>query len=75
MYFLESIKTRGTNRNKNISGKFLTLILETKTINSNKFFNNMIFNTLQPQLCLVQAAIFPGIQKANESTYFGKVSL
>ena len=53
---------KGTNLNKNISGKFLTLILETKTINLNKFFNNMIFNTLQPQLCLVQAAIFPGIQ-------------
>ena len=35
----------------------------------------MIFNTLQPQLCLAQAAIFPGIQKANESTYFVKVSL
>ena len=58
--------------NKNISGKFLTLILETKPIHSNN-----IFNTLQPQLCvaIVQAAIFPGIQKANESTYFGKVSL
>ena len=66
---------KGNNLNKNISGKFLALLLETKTINSNKFFNNMIFNTLQPQLCLVRAEIFPGLQKANESTYFGKVSL
>ena len=72
---LSGKQTRGTNRNKDITGKFLTLTLETKTINSNKVFNNMVYNTLQPQLCLVHAAIFPGIQKANESTYFGKVSL
>ena len=72
---LSAQQARGTNLNKNISGKFLILILETKTINSNYFFNNMIFNMLQPRLCLVQAAIFPGILKANENPYFGKVSI
>ena len=76
---LSAKQARGTNRNTNISGKFLILILVTKTINSNKFFNNMIFNMLRPQLCLVQAAIFPGILKANTKSifgsYFGKVSL
>ena len=30
----------------------------------------MIFNMLQPQLCLVQAAIFPGILKANTKSVF-----
>ena len=68
-------EARGTNLNKNTSGKFLIPILLTKTINSNLFFNNMILNMLQPPLCLVQAAIFPGILKANENPYFGKVSL
>ena len=67
-------EARGTNLNKNISGKFV-LILLTKTINSNLYFNNMILNMLQPQLYLVQAAIFPGILKANETPYFGNLSL
>ena len=62
---LSTKQARGTNRNKNISGNFLILILVTKAINLNKFFNNMIFNMLRSQLCLVQAAIFPGILKAN----------
>ena len=36
----------------------------------------MIFNMLQSQLNLVQAAIFsPEIQKVNKIQYFGKVSL
>ena len=73
--FCTTEEARGTNLNKNISGKFVILILLTKTINSNLFFNNMILNMLQPQLCLVQAAIFPGILKANENPYFGIVSL
>ena len=30
----------------------------------------MIFNMLRPQLCLVQAAIFPGILKANTKSIF-----
>ena len=72
---LSAKQARGTNLNKNISGKFLILILVTKTLNSNCFFNNIIFNMLQPQLCLVQAAIFPRILKANEHPYFGKASL
>ena len=72
---LSARQARGTNRNKNISGKFFILILVTKTINSNKFFNNMIFNMLRPQLCLVEAAIFLGILNANTNAYFGKVSL
>ena len=75
MAYICVLSARGTNLNKNISGKILILILVTKTINSNKFFNNMIFNMLRPQLCLVQAAIFPGILKANTNPYFGKVSL
>ena len=75
MCVLSAKQARGTNRNKNISGKYLILILVTKTINSNTFFNNVIFNMLRPQLCLVQAAIFPGILKANKNPYFGKVSL
>ena len=74
---LSAKQARGTNLNKNISGKFLILILVhvTKTINSNKLFNNMIFKMLQPQLCLMQAAVFPGILKANTNPYFGKVNL
>ena len=67
---LSAKQARGTNLNKNISGKFLILILVTKTINSNKLFNKMIFNRLRPQLCLVQAAIFPGILKANTKSLF-----
>ena len=67
---LSAEQARGTNRNKNISGKFLILILVTKTINWNKFFNNMFFYMLRPQLCLVQAAIFPGILKANTKSIF-----
>ena len=67
---LSAKQARGTNRNKNISGKMLILILVTKTINSNKFSNNIIFNMLRPQLCLVQAAIFPGILKANTKSIF-----
>ena len=35
----------------------------------------MIFNILQSQSDLVQAAIFPEILKANKDQYFGKVSL
>ena len=73
---LSAQEARGTNLNKNISGKFiLILILLTKTINSNLFFNNMILNMLQPQLYLLQAAIFPGILKANENPYIGNLSL
>ena len=67
---LSAKQARGTNRNKNISGKFLILILVTKTIKSNKFFNNMSYNMLRPQLCLMQAAIFPGILKANTQSIF-----
>ena len=63
-------QARGTNRNKNISGKFLILILVTKTINLTTIFNDVIFNMLRPQLCLVQAAIFPGILKANTKSIF-----
>ena len=73
--FTQEARGGGGNLNNNISGKFLILILLTKTINSNLFFNNMILNMLQPQFCLVQAAIIPGILKANENPYFGKVSL
>ena len=46
---LSAKEARGTNLNKNISGKFLILILVTKTINSNKFFNNMIFSSPEPK--------------------------
>ena len=67
---LSTKQARGTNLNKNNSGKFLILILVTKTINSNNFFNNMIFNMLRPQLFLVQAASFPGILKANTKSLF-----
>ena len=67
---LSAKQARGTNWNKNISGKFLILILVTKTINLNKFFNDMIFNMLRPQLCLVQDAIFLGILKANTKSIF-----
>ena len=72
---LSAQDARGTNLKKNISGKFLILILLTKTINLNLFFNSMILNMLQPQLCLVRTAIFPGILKANENPYFGKACL
>ena len=64
---------QATNRNKNISGNFLILIFITKTINYNKFFSNMIFNMLRSELCLVQAAIFPGILKANTKSIFWQV--
>ena len=67
---LSAKQARGTNLNTNISGKFLILILVTKTINSNNFFNNIISNMLRPQLCLVQAAIFLGILKANTKSLF-----
>ena len=67
---LSAKQARGTNINKNIYGKCLILILVTKTMNSNTFFNNMIFNMLRPQLCLVQAAVFPGILKANTKSLF-----
>ena len=70
---LSAKQARGTNRNRNISGKFLILIRVTKTINSNKFFNDMIFNMLRPRLCLVQAAIFPGILKANTKSIFWQI--
>ena len=64
MYFLPS------KQGEHISGKFLILILVPKTINSNKFFNNTIFNMLRPELCSVKAAIFPGILKANTKSLF-----
>ena len=67
---LSAKQARGTNLNKNFSGKFFIHILVTKTINSNKFFNNMTFNMLRPRLCLVQAATFPGILKANTKSLF-----
>ena len=66
---LSAEQARGTNRNKNISGNFLILILVTKTINSNKFFNYMIF-TCYDRNCTKQAAIFPGILKANTRSIF-----
>ena len=67
---LSAKQARGTNWNKNITGKCLILILITKTINLNNFVNDMLFNMLRPQLCLVQAAIFPGILKANTKSIF-----
>ena len=72
-YFLQSKQGGGGEPEQEyIFGSFLICMLET--INSNEFYSNMFANMLQPQLCLVQAATFPGILKASENPYFAKAS-